>query len=59
MKKGEVIELMRDMPEEIDTVELIHRLYLKSKIEASMSAAEAGDVITQEELDREFDEWRE
>ena len=32
MKKSDVFNLLRDMPDDLDTEELIYRLYLKEKI---------------------------
>lgn len=57
LKKCDVIDLLRDMPEEINTEDLIYRLYLKDKLEASEAAAAAGDVLSHEEVVRITDGW--
>jgi len=44
VKKEEILELLREMPEDIDADDLIYRLYLKQKLETGEAAAEAGDV---------------
>ena len=57
MKKSEVLELLREMPDDIDADDLIYRLYLKQKLEAAEAAAEAGDVIPHADVVRRSDEW--
>ena len=57
MKKSDVFDLLRDMPDDLDPEELIYRVYLKEKLEASEAAAAAGDVLSHEEVVRLTDEW--
>ncbi len=57
MKKTDVLDLLRDMPEEIDADELIYRLYLRQKLEASESAVDSGNVLSHEEVVRRSEEW--
>lgn len=57
MKRQEVIELMHDMGDEIDIEELLYRLYLREKLTKAESALEAGDVLSEEEVDRLSEEW--
>ena len=57
MKKNDVIELLREMPEDINADELIYRLYLKQKLETAEAAAEAGDIIPHDEVVRQSDSW--
>ena len=57
MKKKDVIELLQEMPDDIDADDLIYRLYLKQKLEAAEAAAEAGDIIPHDEVVRRSDEW--
>ena len=45
MKKNDVLALLREMPDDIDTDDLMYRLYLRQKLEAAEAAAETGDVI--------------
>ena len=56
MKKNDILELLRDMPEEIDADELIYRVYLRQKLEASEAAVEAGKVLSHEEVVRRSEE---
>lgn len=58
MRKNAVVELVRAMPDEIDVDDLIDRLFLLAKIEASEAAAAAGDVLSHDEVVRLSDEWR-
>ena len=57
MKKNDVLALLREMPDDIDTDDLMYRLYLRQKLEAAEAAAEIGDVIPHDEVVRRSDEW--
>jgi hypothetical protein len=57
MKKNDILELLRDMPEEIDAEELMYRLYLRQKLEASEAAVEAGNVLSHEEVVQRSEDW--
>lgn len=57
VKKSDILELLRDMPEEIDADELIYRVYLRQKVEAAEAAVEAGQVLSHEEVVRRSEEW--
>ena len=59
MKKQDVLELVQQMPGEIDADELIYRLYLKQKLETAEAAVAAGDIIPHEEVVRLTGEWHE
>ena len=59
MKKQDVLNLIRDMPDEFDPDDLMYHLYILAKIEkAETSIAEHG-LIPDEEIEREFEAWRE
>ena len=57
MKKNDVLALLREMPDDIDTDDLMYRLYLRQKIEVAEAAAETGDMIPHEEVVRRSDAW--
>ena len=57
MKKHDVLALLREMPDDIDTDDLMYRLYLRQKLEAAEAAAETGDIIPHDEAVRRSDEW--
>lgn len=57
MKKSEILELMRDMPEDLDVERLISTLWFRQKIERALREAGEGDGIPHDELVRQSDEW--
>jgi hypothetical protein len=57
MKKQDVINLLQDMPDEIDVEQLMYHLYVVRKIELGEAAIAAGDVLSEEEVDREIESW--
>ena len=57
MKKDDMLELLRKMPDEIDADELMYRLYLKQKVETAEAAAAAGDILPHDEVVRQSDAW--
>ena len=57
MKKHDVLALLHDMPDDIDTDDLLYRLNLRQKLEAAEEAAEAGDVVPHEEVVRRSEAW--
>jgi hypothetical protein len=58
MRKQAILELLETMPEDIDKEELYYRLYVLQKIEEGQAAIAAGDVISDEDLDKEMEHWR-
>jgi hypothetical protein len=58
ISKGEVLELVNQFPDQIEIEELIHRLYLREKLEASEADIEAGRTLSTEELRTETAKWR-
>jgi|DewCreStandDraft_5_1066085.scaffolds.fasta_scaffold02263_7 hypothetical protein len=57
MKKSEILDLLRDEPEELDVDKFIYTLYLRRKLELALVDAEAGRELSLEELERLTDEW--
>lgn len=57
MNRRDVVELMHDQPDEVDIEELMHRLYLRAKLERADAALAAGDVLTEDEVDRRSEAW--
>lgn len=55
--KEEVIEMVRQMPDEIDIEELIYRLYLREKIEMAEADIAAGRTFSSEEVRAQSAEW--
>jgi hypothetical protein len=50
MHKEEVLELVRQLPDEVDTEELIYRLYLLEKLETVEADLAAGRTLSAEEV---------
>ena len=57
VKKHDMLALLREMPDDIDTDDLMHRLYLRQKLEAAEAAVGIGDVIPHDEVMRRSDVW--
>jgi hypothetical protein len=50
IRKDEVIEMLRQMPDEVDVEELIYRLYLFEKLAAAEADIAAGRTLSAEEV---------
>ncbi len=57
MKKSDVLELLRDQPEDLDIDAFLYTLYIRRQIELGIAAADAGDEISQEEFEKLSEEW--
>jgi hypothetical protein len=57
MKKADVLDVVREMPDEIDFEKLIYALYVRRKIEIAEADAQAGREISQEEFERLTEQW--
>ncbi len=55
--KEEVIEMVRQFPDEIDIEELIYRLYLREKLELAEADIAAGRTFSSEEFRAQAAEW--
>lgn len=55
--KQQVIDLIKDLPDEIDIDELMYRLYLKQKLEAAEKDVREGLLVSHEEVIKETSEW--
>ena len=53
--KQKIIEVIERLPDEVSIDEAIERLYLLSKIERGIKQADAGQVISHEQLLRELE----
>ena len=54
--KRQVLELVKDLPDEIDIDELMYRLYLRQKLEASEKDVLEGLLVSHEEVIKETSE---
>jgi len=55
--KQQILELMKDLPEEVDIDEIIYRLYLRQKLEVAEKDVREGRVISHEEVVKETSKW--
>jgi hypothetical protein len=57
MKKQEVVALLDQFPDDVDTEMLIETLYLRAKLERAEDAVQRGEIMTHEELVEESKKW--
>ncbi len=55
--KQQVLELIKDLPEEVDIDEIIYRLYLRQKLETAEKDIREGRTVPHEEVVRETSKW--
>ncbi|GFP25907.1 hypothetical protein HKBW3S25_01391, partial [Candidatus Hakubella thermalkaliphila] len=48
--KRQVLDMIKDLPEQIDVDELIYRLYLRQKLEAAEKDVREGRLVSHEEV---------
>jgi hypothetical protein len=58
MNKEEVLELVRQLPDEVDVEEVIYRLYLCEKLAAAEADIAAGRALSPEEVREQARTWR-
>lgn len=55
--KGEMIKMLESLPDDCTWEDIQYHIYVREKVERGMAAADAGDIISQEEAERRVDEW--
>jgi predicted transcriptional regulator len=55
--KNQVLETVQDMPDQIETKEIIDRLLLLEKINTGLAESKAGKTISDEELEDRLAQW--
>jgi predicted transcriptional regulator len=55
---AEVQSALAEMPPESTFDDIMYKVYVLREIEKGLAASRAGDVISQEEAKRRFEEWR-
>ena len=58
MQKDEVLELVRQLPDDVDLEEVIYRLYLREKLAATEADSAAGRTLSSEEVREQAHTWR-
>lgn len=57
LNKATVIETISKFPNQFSVDDLVDKMILLEKIEEGLSQSEKNEVITEEQLDKEIDEW--
>jgi len=57
LNKKQLIETLDQLPEEILLDDLIDELILLDKIERGNKQSENGEIITEDELEKEMEKW--
>lgn len=55
--REEVRKLLERLPEDATFKDIQYHIYVQSKVERALEAARAGDVLTQEEIERRMAKW--
>lgn len=58
IRKDEVLDLVRQLPDDVDIEELIYRLYLREKLAAAEEDIAAGRTLSAEEVRAQTASWR-
>jgi len=58
ISREEVIELVKQLPEQLEIEELIHRLYLREKLAAAEADVTAGRTLSAAEVRAQAASWR-
>jgi predicted transcriptional regulator len=59
MQKEEIKKIIDEMPENSTLEDLQYTLYVRSKIQKGLEAAEKGDVLTQDKMEKRMEKWLE
>jgi predicted transcriptional regulator len=55
--RDEALETISKMPDTASMDDIMYRLYVLDKVRKGLEAAERGEVISQEDLQREIETW--
>jgi predicted transcriptional regulator len=55
--KEEVMEFIRDLPDNLTFDEIMYEIFVLKKLKISMQASENGEVSTHEEVKERFKRW--
>jgi hypothetical protein len=58
ISRAEVIELIRQLPEQVEIEDLIYQLYLREKLAAAEADIAAGRTLAAEEVRAQAASWR-
>jgi hypothetical protein len=57
MKKQDVLEVLKQFPEEFDAEQFMHHVYLRAKLEQAEEAVARNQVLSHEEVVRRSRQW--
>jgi predicted transcriptional regulator len=57
--KEAVIEMIRRLPDDVSTEDIMEELYVRQRIEEGLRQAEAGEVISHEDVKKRMARWLE
>ena len=57
MKKTEIIDTLREMPDEFSADELIERILLLQKIDSGLQQVAEGKILSEEQAEQRLDKW--
>ncbi len=55
--KQEVLELIKELPDEVDVDEVIYRLYLRQKLESAEKDVREDRLVSHDEVVKETSKW--
>jgi len=55
--KQEVLDLIKKLPEESSTTDIMSELYFKSKVEKGLKDIEEGRLLSQDEVEHKMRTW--
>jgi len=55
--KQQVLDLLKDLPEQVDIDEVIYRLYLRQKLELAEQDVHDGHLISHADIVKETSQW--
>ena len=57
LTKTKVLKAIKQLPDEFSIDEMVDKMILLEKIEIGLAQSERGQVISEEELDKEIAKW--
>jgi len=57
MKKTEVIDTLKEMPDEFSADELIERILLLQKIDSGLQQVANGKILSEEQAEQKLEKW--
>ena len=57
LAKQQILEMINNLPEEIDVDELMYRLYLWQKLQSAEDDVSKGRLLSHEDLTKESSQW--